>query len=210
MSLEKSDIFLLKELQSGNPRAFEKIFRENYLRLCQYSNTFVRDEDKAQSLAQNVFLKLWETKHTFERIENITPYLLSMVRNESINYLKREKRQIKLAYIPESNTEAPVEQQLEHNELLEQLILALDSMPARCRQAFELSRFEYKTYREISDIMGINVKAVEALLTRSMKLLRKSMVAYLPSKNNTILPFLLIMFKKMRFLPRFNSLELSQ
>ena len=50
------DAFLLAELKAGNQRAFEKIYTKYYCNLTRYSNYIIKDEDKARSLVQNVFL----------------------------------------------------------------------------------------------------------------------------------------------------------
>jgi RNA polymerase sigma-70 factor, ECF subfamily len=201
MALTNPDTFLITELKAGNPRAFEKVFRDHYANLTRYSNAIIHDQDKAQSLVQNVFLRLWENRLQLETIHNLPAYLTSMVRNEAINYLKREKRQVRFSDIPE---EAGMEQTTElvqkHNELLGQLINALNVLPERCREAFELSRFEDHPNRVIAEKMGISVKGVEALLTRSMKLLRAELAEYLPSARDKKLPgnLLFILFRKIR------------
>ncbi len=193
------DAFLLAELKAGNQRAFEKIYTKYYCNLTRYSNYIIKDEDKARSLVQNVFLKLWESREQLKKVESLLPYLVSMVRNESLNYLKKEQRFTKVpnmaaADLPSRSSENTANQ----NELLEQLLIALNLMPERCRIAFELSRFENKTNKEIAGHLNISVKGVEALITRSLKHLRIHLSDFLPSEKNRKLPgnFLMILFSK--------------
>ena len=54
-------------------------------------------------------------------------------------------------------------------QAVERVIVALNELPARSRQAFLLHRFEEMTAPAIAARMGISVKGVEALLTRAMK-----------------------------------------
>jgi RNA polymerase sigma-70 factor (ECF subfamily) len=51
--------------------------------------------------------------------------------------------------------------------------------------AFEYSRFRELTNKEIAQRMGISVKGVEALMGRSLKILRAALADYLPSSRNT-------------------------
>ncbi|NEW83086.1 MAG: RNA polymerase sigma-70 factor [Mariniphaga sp.] len=183
---EHIDSFLFGELKAGNARSFDKIFNDHYQNLCRFANSFVHDEDTAQSLVQHVFVKLWENHTSLDHIEHLLPYLTSMVRNQCLNYISREKRNIKISDFPEEtqigNT---TENQLNLNELEEDLIIALSTLPERCKIAFEYSRFENLTNKEIAQKMEISIKGVEALIGRSLKSLRISLADYLPSSKST-------------------------
>lgn len=80
MIAEKPDNFLLSELISGNERAFEKIFKDHYSSLCRYANSLVQDQDKAQSLAHNVYMKLWENRTQLGEVR-------SVLRKHSVNFV---------------------------------------------------------------------------------------------------------------------------
>lgn len=200
MIAEKPDSFLLSELISGNERAFEKIFKDHYPSLSRYANSLVQDQDKAQSLAQNVFMKLWENRTQLGEVRSVLPYLTTMVKNEAINYLKREKRQVRLSNLPnKAGIDNETENLIRQHDLQERIIVALIALPERCREAFEMSRFENRTNREIAEHMKISVKGVEALITRSMKILRTELADFLPSGKDKILPgnLLLLLVRKI-------------
>ena len=182
------DDFLLSELMAGNERAFDKVFHSCYANLCRFSNTIVHDEDLAQSLVQNVFVKLWEKRETLGNVNHLQRYLISMVRNESINYINREKRNVRLGEIPEEQVAPVADVIIKEGEFSERLVLALSELPERCREAFEYSRYDQLTNREIAGKMGISQKAVEALITRSLKQIREKLREFLPSGRNLKLP----------------------
>jgi len=176
------DSFLCEELISGNTRAFDQIFRDHYPNLCRFAFSIVHDEDAAHSLVQDVFVKLWENRATLEHVERLTPYLTAMTRNRSLNYIKRENRNIQLSEIPvDAQTGNNTENQIDANSFEEQLVIVLSQLPERCRVAFEYSRFENFTSKEIALKMDISVKGVEALMGRALKSLRISLAEYLPS-----------------------------
>ncbi len=200
MTRETLDNFLIAELKAGNTRAFDKIFNDYYLNLCRYACSIVQDEDKAQSLVQNVFVKIWENRLQLENIGNLPPYLTTMVRNESINHLRREKRMVRMDVLPdELHTNTAAEEKFRESEIGERLTLAILSMPDRCREAFEYSRFDNLSNSEIAIKMDISVKGVEALITRSLKHLRIELAEFLPSSRNKKLPAntLLLIFRKL-------------
>jgi RNA polymerase sigma-70 factor (ECF subfamily) len=197
MAKERLDNFLISELISGNARAFEKIFNDYYPSLCRFSFSMVHDQDKAQSLVQNVFVKLWVNRLQLDNVISLPSYLSAMVRNESLNYIKWQSRQVRIPDIPEeSGIEIQATSMIEEYEIAEKLVTALNLLPERCRTAFEFSRFDNLTNREIAEKMEISVKGVEALITRALKQLRAELSDFLPSAKNKKLPgnllFLLI------------------
>ncbi|HZK95934.1 MAG TPA: sigma-70 family RNA polymerase sigma factor, partial [Prolixibacteraceae bacterium] len=149
-------------------------------------------------LVQHVFIKLWENRASLYNIDHFASYLTIMVRNHCLNYSKREKRNTKLEDIPAgAQAENTTENQVEVHDFEEHLIIALASLPERCKMAFEYSRFENFTNKEIAQKMEISTKGVEALIGRALKSLRISLVDYLPSskKSKFSNPILLAIFR---------------
>lgn len=177
--------FILDELQKGNERAFDFIFNKYYASLSRFSYSFVKDQDKAESLVQEVLIKLWEKRENLNHINDLLSYLIGMVRNQSIDYLRKKKTIFKVHSnfrIEESaNT---TEEQVSKNEFEEKLLQTILKLPERCRIAFELSRFEGYSNKKIAQNMEISVKGVEALIGRSLKLLRVELKEFLPSMTD--------------------------
>lgn len=177
----QSDLFLLNSLREGEEKAFDFIFRKFYKALCAQANLYVNDLDLAQSLVQECFLKLWENRANASQINHLSSYLTFVVRNHCIDHLRKNKQKKHTVEVTEEAglTEASDASVLSH-EFEERLVEALSLLPDRCREAFEYSRFEGLTYAEIAVKMNISVKAVEALMTRSLKSLRVELKEYLP------------------------------
>lgn len=177
--------FILNELQKGNERAFEFVFNEYYASLTRFSYSLIKDQDKAESLAQEVFIKFWEKREKLTDIDNLLLYLMAMVRNQSIDYLRKEKAnsRVYLNIRPEESANT-TEEQVSKNEFEERLLQTILKLHERCRMAFEMSRFEGFTNKEIALKMEISVKAVEALIGRSLKLLRTELYEFLPSMSD--------------------------
>ena len=201
--------FILNELQKGNERAFDTIFKQYYKPLCQFSFSFIKDQDAAENLIQEVFVKLWEKRENLTNIDNLLSYLMGMVRNQSIDFLRKEKTNSKIynKLKPESS-ENTTEEQISKNEFEEKLLKSILNLPERCRTAIEMSRFDGFSNKEIAQKMEISVKGVEALIGRSLKLLRSELQEFLPSlseknkkRGGTVLFSL--------FLNRLNRLRIS-
>jgi len=195
---ENLESFLLEEFKSGNSRAFDKIFNNHYQNACRFANSIVHDEDTAHSLVQQVFVNFWENRASLGHVERLAPYLTAMVRNHCLNFSSREKRHIKLSDLPtDSRSDNTTENQIDLHDFEEQLIIALSSLPERCKMAFEYSRFDNFTNKEIALKMDITTKGVEALIGRALKSLRISLADYLPSAGKSKLqnPVLFMLIK---------------
>jgi len=175
-----SNVFILSELKNGKEGAFDFIFRKYYKALCAQANLYVKDLDKAQSLVQESFIKLWDKRSNADSIDNLSSYLSFMVRNQCIDYLRKLKAENKLQQNLYFQTEEnSSEEFVLSQEFEERLVMALAILPERCREAFEYSRFEHLSYKEIAEKMDISTKAVEALMGRSLKILRQELKDYL-------------------------------
>lgn len=196
--------FLLDELKNGNDRAFEYIYTLYYKSLTRLSYSIIKDLDKAESLVQDVLIKLWEKRRDLDNVLNIQAYLMMMVRNISIDYLRKEKASQKAhrKNIPNELVNT-TEDQISRNEFEEKLLQSISKLPERCRTAFELSRFENRSNKEIAETMNISVKGVEALIGRSLALLRTELIEFLPSgrirKKNSSLFFFSFLRKRLSF-----------
>ncbi|MCY1719356.1 RNA polymerase sigma-70 factor [Prolixibacteraceae bacterium Z1-6] len=179
-NISDNNEFLLLELQNGQERAFDYIFRKYYKALCAQANIYVHDLDKAQSLVQDCFVKLWNLRGSLDQVNRLAPFLSLMVRNKCIDHLRKIKTQQQLQ---ESENYGIVDIHSDSNilfhEFEERLVVALSALPERCRMAFEYSRFEELSYKEIAEKMDVSVKAVEKLISRALKILRKELKDYL-------------------------------
>jgi len=174
--------FILEELRKGNERAFDFIFREYYKPLVQFSYSIVKEQTAAESIVQDVFIKLWERRETIENVTNLLSYMMVMVRNQCVDFLRKEKSSSKMyAALRMEESGNTTEEQISLNEFEEKLLKSIMNLPERCRKAMEMSRFEGFSNKEIAEQMQISVKGVEALIGRALKLLRVELSEFLPS-----------------------------
>ncbi len=162
--------------------AFEQVFKEHYKRLHGYAFTLLKDEDEAEEVVQNMFVKLWERKEQLHTLQSIPAYLYRSVYNDCMNVMKHEKVKARhQQFVKGTNTEA----EGGHNaaalrELEQKLGSALAELPEQCRTIFQMSRFEELKYREIADKLGLSVKTIENQMGKALKLMRQKLADYLP------------------------------
>ncbi len=165
---------------------FQSIYTQYYAALCVYATSILQDNDEAEEVVQSVILKLWEQKESVETITSLKAYLYRAVKNTCLNQLKHQK--VAAVY---ANTAYDELKEIETThtdpyltaELQERIQKAIQALPERCREVFELSRFDDKKNKEIAEMLNISLKAVEANITRALLNLKKQFGDFLHTKN---------------------------
>lgn len=174
---------LTTRLQANDRAALRELFDAHYPSVCGAIHRFVGERGITEDLAQQVFIRFWEKRAKINITSSPGAYLHRMAVNEALAFLRSKKNRS-----PEEITAttplppAPdVEQDILQNELQDQIVRAVDSLPPRCRAVFQLSRFEEKSYQEIADELGISVKTVEHQIGKALRVLRERLKPYLAS-----------------------------
>lgn len=176
--------FFKSRLKKGDTAAFKILFDTYYTRLCAYALNYVGEKYATEEIVENVFLKLWHKRKKLNKVTYLKSYLYTMVRNEAIDFLKKEKGHISL------NIDKHDAAREEHLILTEEthtlLFQALEKLPKKCREVFELSCIEGVKYKDIAEDLEISINTVKSQRARAIKLLRVHLV------NHPIYKILLI------------------
>lgn len=173
-----SDGHLLEGIKNNDQKSFELLFRRYFPRLKSFTYGFVKDDDIAKDIVQEVFIKIWEKKADISDI-SIESFLYKIVRNQCLNYLRhvkvvenrkvnlKEATQLEELYRIDIVRDEPyllVEKELE-NEIVE----VMNELPTKCREVFRLSRIDGLMNAEVAKKMGVSVKSVEKHMTKALK-----------------------------------------
>lgn len=159
---------------------FEELFKTHFVELTGFSQSFVHDKDAAQEVVQNVFIKFWEKREDINLEQSLKSYLYTSVRNRSLNYL-RDNKKYRSEILDEQTTEYNSGLETDHlvnDELQRKIEDAIELLPEKCRQVFEMSRFEGLKYKEIAEKMNISIKTVENQISKALKILREELKDY--------------------------------
>lgn len=163
-------------------KAFEELFREYFSPLCAFARKFVYDTDTAKEIVHDVFLNLWEKKDQLDSEKSIKSYLFTSVNNRCLNYIRDNKKfdhsELSIEML-EKQGDIDSSDKMVEAETEIRIKKALDKLPEKCREVFELSRFEELKYSEIADKLGIAIKTVEAQMSKALKILREELIDYL-------------------------------
>src|SRR5690606_10463423 len=162
--MQKIDKAIIYGINKGNTDAFRLLYNSYYGYLCTCATTYVLHPEKAREIVNDVFLSLWDKRTTLNF--PIHSYLLTSVRNASLNELRRMKtdknsvhyQNLDILDIQEefckTNT-TPIDY-LEYKELTEKIDVIIAELPPRCREIFEESFYGNKSTAEISEKFQIS------------------------------------------------------
>ena len=170
----------LSLLEKGEKCAFETLFRLYYTKLVNISKGYLVYQQEAESIVQNVFLKLWENKASLGEVSNINSYLYTMTKNLCLDQLKHEK--IKKNYLDNSyRIRSEIQYKfiqdeaaslLLENELESKIIQSIELLPEKCKNIFKKSRLEGLKRSEIASEMGISHKTVDNQMASALRHMR--------------------------------------
>tara|TARA_B100001250_G_C19635468_1_gene715744 strand:+ start:403 stop:960 length:558 start_codon:yes stop_codon:yes gene_type:complete len=169
---------LIRSIPSDE-KEFEAFFNLHYPVMVGFAMNYLKDKDQAEELVQDVFTNVWIKAETITISNSAKSYLFTATRNACLNFLKHQK--IEMAYA--NQYESPLSQsanELEYDELVGRLEKALDKIPEKCREIFELNRFEGKRYKEIAEELNLSLKTIENQMGKALKILRNELGDYLP------------------------------
>jgi RNA polymerase sigma-70 factor, ECF subfamily len=173
-------------------KTFNEIYNRYYRKCFLFAKSYVHNVAVADDFASEAMMKLWENFDGADDIINIQAFLLTVVKNLSINYLRSEQLKLHAHETILSNTQKEIEFRISTLESCDPDILfstevrtifekTLASLPEKTRLVFVMSRIEDKTNKEIAKELGISVKGVDYHVARALKALRVTLKDYLPA-----------------------------
>jgi RNA polymerase sigma-70 factor (ECF subfamily) len=179
--LENSDSLLFAHISNGNKAAFDTLFRKYYCQLVRFAISYTNDSSTAEEIVQDTFVKIWENAPRIKITTTVGGYIYNAVKNHCINYIKHitikkkyEKEQAKKKTEEEFSNEEKVNINL-FRQILSQ---AVNKLPEKCREIFEMAKFDGLSYDEISDYLEISTKTVENQMGIALKKLRENILPY--------------------------------
>lgn len=169
-----------REIKKGNTKVFQYVFNELFEDLSRYAFLFLKDKDLSKEIVQELFINLWEKRKTLNITGSIKSYLFKACRNSCLNHINRSKKTERLDDIYdilETNIlhEFSEFEGMDFEFLKQQIELAVESLPPKCKEIFILSRENNLTYSQISDELQISKKTVENQMGIALKKLKEKL-----------------------------------
>ncbi|MDD4514050.1 RNA polymerase sigma-70 factor [Massilibacteroides sp.] len=181
---------MIKNLNHNTQDHFSKVYRIYFPKLVRFSQAYVRSEEEAENIVQNLFLYLWEHKEVLDSLNNQNAFLFTLVKNRCIDYLRKQIQagsKQSLSEIEEKELELKLyslqkfdENKLSREEIDQIITSAIDSLPPRCKEIFILSRLEGLSHKEIAGRLNISTNTIEGQIAIALKKLRVQLKDYVP------------------------------
>lgn len=153
---------------------FKSVFTAHFKTLRNFLVFKFRDAERADDVAQNAFVKLWENCGILKP-EQAKSFLYTTAIRLSLNMIKHDKVIADFEWKNPSgstHSESP-EFLMEETELKKQLEKAIADLPEKQRVVFMMNRFENQSYTEIASVLDLSVKAVEKRMHLALVSLRQ-------------------------------------
>ena len=178
---------LMARIAKSDEDAFEILVDRHQTSILNLVYRFIGDRTQSKDLAQEVFLKVWQSAQDYEPKAKFTTWIYRITANLCFNELKSARRKKWYSFNrSDEDGEHTFEETLSdstpsaENILLEkernrQISDALQGLPENQRMALILKRYDDLSYQEIAQIIGCSVSAVESLLVRAKRTLQEKL-----------------------------------
>lgn len=175
-NLPRCEHELLVLLSGGDKLAFQELFDQYWTLIYSLGLRMTKSPESARDLAQEVFLKIWDSREKLPEVKNFRAYLSTIARNLALNHLEsatiRESNKNFLVAYFVSSPLSPHET-LERKYLRDDIQHAVRSLPSQLRQVFTLHRMEGLSHDEIATRLDITPLSSKTYMVRALQLLRK-------------------------------------
>jgi len=177
-------------------QAYKQLFQLFYPSLVSFAISVIRSKELSEEIVSDVFIKIWERRHQLDKVENLSYYLFTAVKNKCLNQLTHQKTKIGLEILEvndgvfefKSLYHDP-EQKMISAETINEIQKAIQELPPRCRLIFKLIKEEGLRYKEVAELMQLSVKTIENQMALAFKKIgsainfKRSSLAGVFSKN---------------------------
>lgn len=181
---------LMIRIAKGDDDAFEILVNRHQTSVLNLIFRFIGDRTQAKDLAQEVFIRVWQSAKSYEPKAKFTTWLYRITANLCFNELKSKRRKKWFSFNrPDKDGEHTFEETLADGAPSAEAILlekernrqisdSFQSLPDNQRMALILKRYDDLSYAEIAGIVGCSVSAVESLLIRAKRTLQEKLKNY--------------------------------
>lgn len=173
-----SDRELLDLVKEDNKKAFGEIYSRYWNFLIQLASKHLQSKQKAEDIAQEIFISFYNRRNEFELSVSLRAYLSQALKFKIMNEFRSQvvrdtySKHVRYAYTYSNKT---THDTYETKELAYNINRSINLLPEKCKQAFLLSRSEDLSYKDISGHLNISVSTVEKHISKALKFLKTNL-----------------------------------
>ena len=176
------DAELMLRVKDGDGGSFALLLEKYRASVIHFLYRMVQDQAVSEELAQEVFLRVYRSRETYEPTAKFTTWLFRIATHLALNWLRDEKHARAQERLDQQVEDAPVrevadrslsvEQRLLHTARLDEVRRAVAALPDKQRGAVLMHKYEEMEYSQIAKVLSCSESAVKSLLFRAYETLR--------------------------------------
>lgn len=160
------------KIQDGDQNAFRRFVEKYSNDLYYFALGYVKVQELAEEVVSDVFLDVWRNRAELGEIKALKSWLLVLVRNRAITYLRKEQPEKKVSFEELEDYYLPFVESPDHSiiskEQIEEINRAIASLPPKCKEVFMLAKIEKIPYKEIAEMIHISVKTINIHISKAV------------------------------------------
>ena len=176
------DAELMLRVKSGDDASFGVLLEKHRNPVIHFLYRMVQNPAVAEELAQEVFLRVYRSRASYEPTAKFTTWLFRIATHLALNSLRDGKNERKQESLDDSIEDQPVRQVSDNRPTVEQAMLyqarlaevkkAIQTLPEKQRAAVLMHKYEEMEYSQIARALNCSESAVKSLLFRAYETLR--------------------------------------
>ncbi len=176
------DAELMLRVKDGDGASFALLLGKYRASVNHFLYRMVQDQAIAEELAQEVFLRVYRSRETYEPTAKFTTWLYRIATHLALNWLRDQKHERSQQRLDETSEGAPVrevqdrapsvEQKLLHQVNVDEVREAVAALPDKQRAAVLMHKYDEMEYSQIAKVLSCSESAVKSLLFRAYETLR--------------------------------------
>ena len=183
--VDDADARAMTAFARGDEGAFVELYDRYKTRIFNLARRMLGDRSRAEEAAQDVFLKLYGAKKSYQPTARFSTFLYRIAINHCLNSrAKSSERQTVVDPDLDRTTQsdgASADRLLERSDLRDSLRVALAKLPNTQRAALVLCHYEGASYREAADMLDVTEAAVKSLVHRARTRLTTELAQWMPA-----------------------------
>lgn len=165
----------LEQLNQRKLSAYKSLYKEYYRILVLYAINFVKRQQVAEDIVQELFVAIWKKQISFLSFTSFRVYIYNAVRNASLDYLKHQNvEENYILSLQENYREVNDGEDLQEEEIRRLLYREIDELPPKMREIF-LMYMDGKKNEEIANLLNVSLETVKTQKKRAVKQIKSKL-----------------------------------
>jgi RNA polymerase sigma-70 factor, ECF subfamily len=176
------DAELMLRVKDGDGASFGLLLEKHRTAVIHFLYRMVQSHAIAEELAQEVFLRVYRSRGTYEPTAKFTTWLFRIATHLALNWLRDGKNERGQEHLDDTTDDMPVRQVSDRRPSVEQTMVgqvkvdeirrAISMLPEKQRAAVLMHKYQEMEYSQIARVLSCSESAVKSLLFRAYETLR--------------------------------------